>query len=216
MAMSDPLMTPDIVYSGSYKRVLEKYVDVVTAARRTARDRMVRQCARLGGDGVVTVTTVVEPFRSYEGIIRFTATGTAVRARGVVRPPWPFVAHMPAQDFAKLIGAGWVPVDIAVGISVFCRAKTTALSRAGRRSAPTQELRGWTESVSAARDHARDRLSRDIVRIGADGVVMVEENVNVYEKAGTPTAEATYVGTAITNFRPLRNIRPPRMVLPLR
>lgn len=215
MAMSDPLMTPDRLLTGSYKQILDQYVGVLTAARRTARDRMAAQCARLGSDGVVAVTTVVEPFRPYEGIIRFTATGTAVRARGVVRPPWPFVSHLPAQDFAKLIGAGWVPVDIAVGISVFCRANTTALRRAGRRFAPAQELRGWTELVSAALDHARIRLWRDIARVGADGAVMSEANLDVYEKTDTHVAEATYIGTAITNFGPPRKIKPPSMILRL-
>jgi uncharacterized protein YbjQ (UPF0145 family) len=215
MALSDPLMAPDRRFEGAYKPILDRYVYALTAARRTARDRMAAECADFGGDGVVAVTTSVEPFQGYEGVIRFAVMGTAVRARGVVRPPRPFVSHLSAQDFAKLILGGWVPVDIAVGISVFCRMDTPPLLRATRRRAPAQEIKGWTELVSAARDHARVRLWRNLARVGADGVVMSEANLNVYEKTSTRVAEATYTATAITNFGPPGKIKPALAILRL-
>jgi hypothetical protein len=57
-----------------------------------------------------------------------------------------------------------------------------------------------TAARRRAREHARLRLWRNIARVGADGAVLSEANVNVYEKTDSRVAEATYVGTAITSF----------------
>lgn len=167
-ATSFPLRSPERHLEGTlYTPSLDRYVHGLTTAWQTARDRMVAECTNLGADGVVAVTTSAEPFQKDEDVIRFTIMGTAVQAQGTVRPWRPFASHLSAQDFAKLIAGGWVPVDIAVGISVFCRLNTLPLARATRRRAPAQEIKGWTELVSAAREHARVRLRHNLARVGA-------------------------------------------------
>ena len=89
--------------------------------RRTAIDRMVGECADLGGHGIVgAVLRVAEiPATSFTAAaIKFTVTGTAVRAGGCPPLARPFAADLSGPDFAKLIRAGWMPAGIALGISV--------------------------------------------------------------------------------------------------
>jgi uncharacterized protein YbjQ (UPF0145 family) len=207
-----PLRSPDrrLHLDGMlYMPSLDRYVDGLTTAWQTARDRMVAECTDLRADGVVAVTTSAEPFQQNEDVIRFSIMGTAVRAQGAVHPWRPFASHLSAQDFAKLIAGGWVPVDLAVGISVFGRLNTPPLLLATRRRAPAQEINGWTELVSAAREHARVRLRHKVARVGATGVLLAQANLKVYQKASMRVAEAMFVGTAITDFGPSRNARPP-------
>ena len=56
-------------------------VQLMYAARHMALDRMVTECAELGGHGVVGVRLTIGGFPA--GGLEFKAIGTAIRARGV-------------------------------------------------------------------------------------------------------------------------------------
>lgn len=174
-------------------------------ARKLAMGRMRAECAGLGGDGVVAVRLVIQPFPA--GGLEFHAIGTAVRAAGRVRPATPFLTALTGQDFAKLIQAGWVPTGLVLGLAVLVRHNDYRARRQASRFADPQEIVGYTELVHQARALARERLGQDCARHGGQGVVVRAMTLEVHEQSCRYTdeydhvAEATVIGTAITPFR---------------
>jgi uncharacterized protein YbjQ (UPF0145 family) len=175
-------------------------------ARQMAIDRMSKQCAQLGGHGVVGVRLSVGDFLL--GGLEFTAIGTAVRAPGVaVGTQGPFTSDLSGQDFAKLIMAGWAPAGLALGIAVDGRHDDRGTTRQARWTAGNTEVAGWTELVGRCRHEARRALDSDVRRLGADGVVIADMRMRVRERDCPVTVgrhdhivEATLVGTAIAGF----------------
>src|SRR5215469_13308269 len=181
-------------------------VQAMYEARRVALDRMVSQCAELGGHGVVGVRLTHGEFRL--GGLEFTALGTAVRASGAASaPPAPFTCDLSGQDFAKLVMAGWVPAGLALGISVGARHDDRATTRQARWTAGNVEVAGWTELVSHCRHEARRALDGDVRRLGADGAVIAAMRMRVRARDCPATVgrrdhvvETTLVGTAIAAY----------------
>jgi uncharacterized protein YbjQ (UPF0145 family) len=181
-------------------------VQAMYQARQAAIGRMVTECAQLGGHGVVGVrlSQGVLPI----GGLQFTAIGTAVRAPGVAsgqRPP--FTSDVSGQDFAKLIMTGWVPVGLALGISIGSRHDDWTTTRQARWSMRNVEVAGWTELVNQSRHQARGQLETDVKRLGAEGVVLTTMQMRVRERDCPATVgrhdhvvEATFIGTAIVRF----------------
>jgi len=197
-------------------------VEAMYEARRVAIDRMVGQCADLGGHGVVGVRLTHGDFRL--GGLEFTAIGTAVRAPGVAdAPPVPFTSDLSGQDFAKLVTAGWVPAGLALGISVGARHDDLATTRQTRWRAGNVEVGGWTELVGRCRHEARRALDDDVRRLGADGVVIAAMRMRVSAKdcpshvgRRDHVVEATFVGTAIAAIAGSSGLnQPPRICLDL-
>jgi uncharacterized protein YbjQ (UPF0145 family) len=174
-------------------------------ARRTAVSRMTEECLALGGHGVVGVALTFGPFAL--GGLEFRAIGTAVRGTGAPAPPRPFTSDLSGQDFAKLIMSGWVPVGLAMGISIAARHDDWATMGQARWSAGNVEVGGYTELVNLARHDARVQLRADVARFGADGVVIATSDLRVrhrecpsQENRKDRIAEATMIGTAIARF----------------
>jgi uncharacterized protein YbjQ (UPF0145 family) len=197
-------------------------------ARRTAIDRMTAECAALGGHGVVAVRLSREPFPL--GGLAFTAIGTAVRATGpatvgaTAGPPVPFTSNVSGQDFARLIGAGWVPAGLALGIDVGARHDDLATIRQARLWSGNAEMAAWTDLVNRSRRDARRRLAQDVTRLGAEGVVTSDMEMRVRQRDCPVTAgrhdhmvEVTIIGTAIARFSPdgRGNAAPALTVMPL-
>ncbi len=194
-------------------------VNALYAARRRAIDRMSAECEALGGHGVVGVRLVMGDFpeQGYE----FRAIGTAVRAPGAIRLPAPFTSDISGQEFAKLITAGWVPVSMALGISIGVR-HDDWFTR-GQASAATwnTEVSGYTELVNRTRTDARNELMLDVSRVSGVGVVISESTLTIGEQEcrgfgqegrRDHWAQATMVGTAITPFASPGRLRRPRVV----
>jgi uncharacterized protein YbjQ (UPF0145 family) len=192
-------------------------------ARRVAIDRMVRQCADLGGHGVVGVRLTHGDFRL--GGLEFTAIGTAVRAPGVAdAPPVPFTSDLSGQDFAKLVTAGWVPAGLALGIAIGSRHDDRTTTRQARPWSGNTEVPGWTGLVNQTRHDARRRLEDDVRRLGAEGVVIVGMQMRARVR-DCPVAvgrrdhivEVTLIGTAIASFSRTSHSRagPALAVMPL-
>lgn len=184
------------------------YVNTLYEARHTAMNRMSAECAALGGDGVVAVELTIEPFRGAANTLEFQAIGTAVRAQGDRRPPKPFLSHVTGQEFAKLIEAGWVPVDMVFGSSIGVRHDDWRTQWSTGRYAPPQEVSGWTELVAVTRQEARQHVRRDAARVGGRGVVLSDVDLKVHERECSfnenqhdHVVETTVIGTAIAEFR---------------
>jgi uncharacterized protein YbjQ (UPF0145 family) len=180
-------------------------VQTLYEARRRAIARMSEECAELGGHGVVGVSLTIGRFPA--GGLEFKAIGTAVRAPGVPLTRPPFTSSLSGQDFAKLILDGWVPVALALGISVGARHDDWLTINQTRWGSGNTEVSGYTDLVNQTRHDAREQLERDVARMGADGVVVKsmemrvrERECPVQEHRRDHIVEATTIGTAITRF----------------
>jgi uncharacterized protein YbjQ (UPF0145 family) len=180
-------------------------VQAMDQARHTAVDRMITECAELGGHGVVAVHVSRGTFL---GGTQFTVIGTAVRAPGAAHGrSAPFTSDLSGQDFAKLIRAGWVPVGLALGISIGSRHDDRDTTRQARWSARNAEVAGWTELVNQSRHDARRQLESDVSRLGAEGVVIAAMPMLVRQRDCPATVgrrdhivETSLIGTAIAQF----------------
>jgi uncharacterized protein YbjQ (UPF0145 family) len=180
-------------------------VKTMYEARRTAINRMVEECAVLGGHGVVGVRLTIGAFPS--GGLEFKAIGTAVRAPGAPPLRHPFTSDLTGQDFAKLILKGWVPVGLVLGISIGARHDDWTTRAQTRWGAGNAEVSGYTELVNDTRHDARQELAKDVKRLGAEGVVIADMDLRVSERECPVSegnrdhiVEATTIGTAITRF----------------
>jgi uncharacterized protein YbjQ (UPF0145 family) len=190
-------------------------VQAMYQARHKALDRMVTECAELGGHGVVGVRLTIGAFPA--GGLEFKAIGTAIRAPGVPavsgwparggRSKQPFTSDLSGQDFAKLITKGWVPAGLVLGISIGSRHDDWLTVGQTRWGAGNAEVTGYTELVNDARHDARQQLERDVTRLGAEGVVIADMEMRVREREcpvqegrRDHIVEATTIGTAIARF----------------
>jgi uncharacterized protein YbjQ (UPF0145 family) len=184
-------------------------VRAMDQARMTAVERLTAECAELGGDGVVGLRVSRGSFLL--GGQEFTAVGTAVRARGAAvgarGEPAPFTSDLSGQDFAKLIMAGWVPAGLVLGVAIGACHDDWRTTRQTRRWSGNREVAGWTDVVNRSRRDARDRLGRDIQRLGAEGAVIarMQLRVSVRDCPAQPgrrdhIVEASILGTAVARF----------------
>jgi uncharacterized protein YbjQ (UPF0145 family) len=195
-------------------------VQTMYQARRSAIGRMTAECTELGGHGVVGVRLTIGSFPA--GGLEFKAIGTAVRAPGGVRLREPFTSDLTGQDFAKLILAGWVPAGLVLGISIGARHDDWVTVSQRSWGAGNAEVSGFTDLVNTTRHDARHQLERDVVRHGADGVVLQDMEMRVgehecpmQEGRKDHIVEATIIGTAIAHFGRPRAARPPLAVMSL-
>jgi uncharacterized protein YbjQ (UPF0145 family) len=197
-------------------------VQTMYQARRAAIGRMTAECEALGGHGVVGVRLTIGSFPA--GGLEFKAIGTAVRAPGGVQLKQPFTSDLSGQDFAKLILAGWVPAGLVLGISIGARHDDWVTVNQTRWGAGNTEVQGYTDLINSTRHDARSQLERDVLRHGADGVVLQRMDIKVgehecamQEGRRDHVVEATIVGTAIAHFgrRKASQARPPLAIMSL-
>jgi uncharacterized protein YbjQ (UPF0145 family) len=180
-------------------------VQTLYQARHNAIGRMSEECAELGGHGVVGVKLSIGSFPA--GGLEFKAIGTAVRAPGGVPLQRPFTSDLSGQDFAKLVMAGWVPVGLALGISIGARHDDWLTVNQTSWGAGNSEVGGYTDLVNQTRHDARTQLERDVTRLGADGVVVSSMEMRIRERECTMQehrrdhiTEVTIIGTATARF----------------
>ena len=188
---------------GSARRL----VSVLYQARRAAISRMTAECTALGGLGVIGVTLTIGPFGDDEDVLEFKAFGTAVRAPGVISRAQPFASDLSGQDFTKLVAHGFVPVGLALGVAVGYRHDDWLTQGQTRWTAGNVEVEGYSDLVRQMRTDARNELELDLVRMGAEGVVVQETKTKISERrcpivpfGKDHVVEATIVGTAIAQF----------------
>jgi uncharacterized protein YbjQ (UPF0145 family) len=181
------------------------YLQALETGYDTALSRMSTEARAMGADGVVGVKLTMRPMDGNDW--EFVAIGTAVRARGQNRPPAPFTTDLAGTDFAKLLLSGWTPVALQVGIDVVLRHDDYVTRQQASRlwNASNVEVSGYTELVQHARAFARDRFERRLARFGADGAIVSDIRLKIWEIEPSDghvdhVAEATIIGTAIARF----------------
>ena len=122
--------------------------------------------------------------------------------------PTPFTSDLSGQDFAKLMMAGWVPVGLALGISVGSRHDDWLTVGQTRWGAGNAEVIGYTELVNDARHDGRVQLEQDVRRLGGEGVVVSRMDMRVHEREcpmqegrKDHVVEVTVIGTATAQLR---------------
>jgi uncharacterized protein YbjQ (UPF0145 family) len=187
-------------HEGSFGRLLRQRY----GARRRVLSRVIDECRELGADGVIGVTLSIRPFPA--GGTEFTMRGTAVRARSQIHPEAPFTSHVSAQEFARLLLAGWVPAALVFGISLGARHDDLRTRQQTRRTA-TGEIPGYSDAVRDTRRDARKELEKAVAAHGADGVVADQMTLHLSERECPAqegmrdhVAEVAILGTAIVSF----------------
>ena len=103
--------------------------------------------------------------------------------------------------------AGWVPAGLVLGVAIGACHDDWQTTRQTRRWSGNREVAGWTDVVNQSRRDARDRLGRDIQRLGAEGAVIarMQLRVTVRDCPAQPgrrdhIVEASILGTAVARF----------------
>lgn len=186
----------------------------------TAISRMVMEASAIGTDGIVGVTLTQREMGN--SAHEFTAMGTAVRARSQTRPARVFSTHLPGQDVAKLVLAGWMPTDLALGVAVGIRHDDWNTQQQRTWAAGNVEIDGYTELINQTRADARMLFARHVAATGAEGSIIASMRLSTWEMEPGEghtdhVAQATIMGTALTRFH--RSTAPPSRsltYLPLR
>lgn len=184
------------------------YRDAVENGYTLAMRRLCAEAQAMGADGVVGVR-LTQQYGHIGDNHEFLAIGTAVRGRSDVRSPYPFTTELSGTDTAKLLIAGWTPVQIRLGIEVAIRHddyQTQWVAGGGLfNSIGNAEVPGYTHLVQYTRAAARHRLEQAIHQTGAEGLVVHDMGLRIWEIEPTDghtdhVAEAMIRGTAIAKF----------------
>lgn len=164
----------------------ERYVfeDGIEAAADLAVARLLAEARDLDAHGVIGTRL---NFRYLEGMVstvEFTAIGTAVARPGAAPLARPFTSHLSGQELLKLLGAGMVPVAVAVG------AGSVTAEVAGSWSGGAREIPPFGDAIEASRRIAGERLVRH-ARAGGWAVL------GTLASTGTESAERGRVSTAV-------------------
>jgi uncharacterized protein YbjQ (UPF0145 family) len=179
----------------------DQELDTLTAAKYQARElamsRMEAEADALGADGVVGVRLTVGQFSWGQDLAEFIAIGTAVRARGAstgtgasfrTKFGKPFTSDLSGQEFATLLKAGYRPLGLVMGVSVYAAYQNgyefqmisgwtygwtgmSGMSGGGSLGSYNQEVNHFTDAMYATRNLAMGRLQREAQELGAEGVV---------------------------------------------
>jgi uncharacterized protein YbjQ (UPF0145 family) len=179
------------------------YAQALERGWGTAIGRMVTEAATIGADGIVGVQLAQNGLGN--NAHEFTAIGTAVRARSHSRPPRVFSTHLPGQDVAKLVLAGWVPTDLVLGIAVGIRHDDWNTRQQRTWTAGNVEIGAYTELINHTRADARRVFAAHVRSAGADGAIVTSMRLNTWEiepgEGHTDhVAESTIFGTAVAQF----------------
>lgn len=198
-------------FSGGYGRTgeIEALSRAQIAARRLAIDRLLQEARLLAAHGVISVEVKAGSYDWSTGLVEFTALGTAIRLKD--RPPTehPFASDLSGQDFWQLHRRGWWPRDLAFGIcSYYIYSDYQTRSILGNywgSGWANREIAQYSDGFQKARHLAVERLTGDIRRARAQGVVGVRIDYEVeeieYEVNDTPYRDLLVqfiaLGTAI-------------------
>ncbi len=179
------------------------YVDALYRGYETALARMLTEAQAMGADGVVGVR--LSAHHLGEGNREFVALGTAVRSGGSAHPPRPFVTDLAGADVAKLLHAGWVPVSIALGISVAVRHDDYQTRSQASAWGWNTEVSGYTDLVQHVRADARRRFEEHVARAGGDGAIVSRMDLHIWEHEPSDNhrdhvAESIVSGTAVAAY----------------
>ncbi|HZD64462.1 MAG TPA: heavy metal-binding domain-containing protein [Acidimicrobiales bacterium] len=184
-------------------------------ARNLAMSRMGQEAQELGAHGVAGVRLRFSRPRGVAGLMEFTAVGTAVHRPGSPPLAFPFTSHLSGQSLGKLVGTGYVPCAVTMGICAIEVDPGCGMEwRMG--SWANTELPQVSEAAQRCRELAVERLEREAAEVG-DGVVGVEVEFSIHELPGeAKLLELFTLGTAVRRFSAAPMPEPPLAMMRLR
>jgi hypothetical protein len=199
------------------------YAHAALAPTKAAVQRMLTEATEMGADGVVNCQ--IQHTAVGHGVWECTVTGTAVRARGARRSKVPFVTTLSGADTAKLLGAGYVPATVAVGMTIGIVHDLLRAQAARSKLTTFREIPHITQLVHVSRLQTRRQIVHAVTEAGADGAILTSQmTVELDEhRVGANhhdiVCQVSAVASTIVAFgeasEHLRE-RKPRTVLPLR
>jgi len=124
-----------------------------------------------------------------------------VRARSTTRPKSLFTTDLSGSDVAKLMLAGWVPLQVewagaadAIYTGIATQSQTSFY-------AGNIEVDSYTRLVNRVRAEARTRFHEMVRKAGAEGGIVSQLALSTWEPGEQVVAALAYVyGTAIAKF----------------
>ncbi|MFC0543835.1 heavy metal-binding domain-containing protein [Kutzneria chonburiensis] len=174
------------------------YLEALHTGYNTALDRLRAEASALGADGVVDIRLSLSSLGQAE---EFLAMGTAVRAQSTTRPKSLFTTDLSGSDVAKLMLAGWVPLQVEWAGAA--NAIFTGIATQSQTSfyAGNIEVDAYTRLINHVRAGARTRFHDVVRKAGADGGIVNRMALSTWEPAEQVIAALAYVyGTAIAQF----------------
>ncbi len=188
------------------------YGKAVRDAWDTSLERLLREAADVGADGVIGIRATRRRVPGSVSDDEFVLLGTAVRSRGSVRPRRPFATDLGGDRFAVLLRSGWVPSGYAILVTLGVRHDDWQTMQASTMWAGNQEVPGYTQLVNETRNGARDQLTRRLRQLGGDAAIASDMAMRVWEvepgeNHRDHVCEVTISGTALAAFD--RTAHPP-------
>jgi uncharacterized protein YbjQ (UPF0145 family) len=186
----------------------------VQTARNLAMSRLEAEAHELGAHGVAGVRLTLKGLEQTGGLVEFTAIGTAVRRVGAPPLERPFTSHLSGQELAKLIGTGYVPTALVMGIcAVEMDPGCGTEWRQG--SFMNTEVPQLVDAAQACRHVAVEHLEQEASRSG-DHVIGVEVSFDIHHLVGEAKLfEFRALGTAVRRFADTPMPTPPLVMLRL-
>jgi uncharacterized protein YbjQ (UPF0145 family) len=185
------------------------YVDALNRGYRTALDRLAQEAVAMQAHGVVDIR--LRTVHVGQQMREVVAMGTAVHAPGVPVGRKLFRTDLSGPDVAKAVHAGWMPVDLAIGISVAIRHDDYGTRRqASSWSSGNTEVEGYTELVEHVRSEARQRFTVAARDTGGEAAIVRAMDLQVYERecgvqeTTDHVAESHVFGSTLVQFHPGR------------
>jgi uncharacterized protein YbjQ (UPF0145 family) len=180
---------------------------------RLALSRLQDEAVGLGAHGVVGVKLSFEHMIGAAGTATFLATGTAILHPGSAPLASPFLTNASGQNFERLIGLGYVPAGLAMGVGVVY-VQPNCLARGDLTVVgPNAQI---PAAVGVARGRARQQLASTAHGMG-EGVVHTEWSDRRFIRYGESWNQlALALGTAVRRYKTEAEPRPPRAIVSLR
>jgi uncharacterized protein YbjQ (UPF0145 family) len=144
--------------------------------RELALGRMRQEAELLGTHVVVGVRIESGQFGDDSDHIEYRAFGTACKVENAPQGGPPGLTNLSGQDFWKLYRAGYWPLGVAGGTTVFHQAASwsTQWANSSWGGWANQELTDFTRGLYTARHLAMRRVHSEGQRLNAHGIVGVE------------------------------------------
>src|SRR5579875_2892985 len=170
-------------------------------AAQLALSRLEEEAALLHAHGVIGVRFVRRDQDWGQGLIEYTAIGTAIRLPNAPLGSHPFLSDLSGQEFWTLLQAGYYPAGVVTGYCSYCVSLGSNL---------TQQIQGWwsgggynqeiqpfTQGLYTARHLAMNRaidMARKQQALGIVGMhIENSRQISEYETEGGPMGRRNFM-----------------------
>lgn len=136
----------------------------------SALTRLKKNAADIGADGVIGVEVLNEQLE--KTVWKCSVTGTAVSGIVSEKKKQPIVCTLTAQEYWALQQHGFHPVGLAYGVSTYFQKSHERVERKVAQNCNIERA-DFTRGLYAARKYALAALSKEAVKLNADGVIAI-------------------------------------------